>query len=540
MKGSSPRGGLERVLYSGAGAALLAGCLVVLNLLAGLAVVRLDFSQGRAYSLSSASKSLLGRLEDPLYVRVYFSKTLPTQFAASRDYASSLLKEYRQHSRGKLRLSFVDVETPEKKSDATREGITPVRFNIISRERYEVREALMGLVLQYQDRKEVIPFIQDTRTLEYDLSSRIKKLTASGRKTIGFVTAGGARGPDGLPEAVLRQLEPNYDTKVLDMKDLKPEEGLPAVDAALLLGPTQKLTPAELYRLDQFLLSGRPVAVGLDAKRADMRSFVAVPLETGAADWAAAHGVKPGRDLVLDLQNQKVQVSAQQGWIQITNVLDYPPFVLATSLAADHPLTRGLDSLSLPFPSPLELEPSSTTKAVALAQSSPASWIKKAWEKGPAVLNPFSTFEMEPGDKRGPFILAAAVEGRFTPAFPAPPPGVRLSSAASEGSSRLVVVGTSHFLDAQFPDPPSNRAFALNLVDWLVQDADLIAIRAKGVAYRHLRELPAGARAAVKYADIFCPPLLVVGAGLARWRRRRNWKRRGSREYGGRSAGEAS
>ncbi len=528
---SDPRDPRTRLLFSGLGAVLVAGCLVFANLLASYVPVRLDLSQGGAWSLSPASKNLLKRLEDPLYVRAYFSRTLPTQYAANRDYASNLLKEYRQRSGGKLRLEFVDVENPEKKNEALREGVVQVRFNTIERERYEAREALLGLVLQYEDKKEVVPFVQDVRSLEYDLTSRIKRLTARGRKSVGFLLAAGARGPDGLPEGVQRALAAHYDLKPVDPSSLKPEELLPPVDALVLLGPTERLKPADVYRLDQFLLSGRPVAVGLDVKRSDLRSFMAQPLDAGLFDWLGARGIRPARTFVLDLQNQKLQVQAQQGWIQIMNIIDYPPFPVATGLAQEHPITKGLDAVTLPFVAALEVAPAPGLKAVALAESSPASWLKASWEKGGAALNPFETFTPAPEDKRGPFTLAAAVEGDFKSAFPQAPEGLKPASPRPQGTSRLVVVGTSHFADAQFPGPAANQAFALNLIDWLAQDDDLISIRAKAAAFRPLRPLPVPAKTAIKYANMFSPPFLAVGFGLLRWRRRRRMKAEAPRKY---------
>ncbi len=45
---------------------------------------------------------------------------------------------------------------------------------------------------------------------------------------------------------------------------------------------------------------------------------------------------------------------------------------------------------------------------------------------------------------------------------------------------------------------------------------DLIGIRSRGVTDRPLREISAGAKSAVKFANIFAIPILVIVYGLIR------------------------
>jgi hypothetical protein len=62
----------------------------------------------------------------------------------------------------------------------------------------------------------------------------------------------------------------------------------------------------------------------------------------------------------------------------------------------------------------------------------------------------------------------------------------------------------------------------LNLVDWLVQESDLLSIRAKKIEPRALREVSEDARPWIKYANMLVPAFAVVLFGLIRWRGRRN------------------
>jgi len=54
----------------------------------------------------------------------------------------------------------------------------------------------------------------------------------------------------------------------------------------------------------------------------------------------------------------------------------------------------------------------------------------------------------------------------------------------------------------------------------MADDAGLITIRSKNITQPPLEQLEDGTRQLVKYANMLVPPLLVVGYGLLRWRRR--------------------
>lgn len=513
--------------FSAAGALLVLGILGAGNVLSRYAYLRLDFSEGRIYSLSPASRQLLARLEDPVYVTAYFSPALPPQYAAARDYLENLLKEYAAYSRGRLRYEFFAAADPEKfREAAIRAGIYPIRFNILEKERYEVREAFLGLEVKYLDKKEVLPFLQDTTGLEYDLTGRLKKMLRPRKKVLGLASGNGAMSVDDLPRAVRAKLEESYDTKPVDLVS-ESTDVLEGIDALAVLGPTQRLEDRALFRLDQALLGGKPVALALDVKRVDMRSFLGSPLDLGLDGWLRHEGLTLRKNLVLDMQNQKVSISAQQGWMQITNIVDYPAFVLATDLNAEHPVTKGLDSLVLPYAGAVEISTGPGMRVTPLARSSRRSWMRSEWDRQFARLSPFEAMGATPEDPKGPFLLAAALEGRFTSYFPEPPKTSTKTKTTepflkeAKAPGRLLVVGTSRFIHQDFPLPETNAAFFLNLADWLAQDPEMIEIRTKAVAFRPLREIAPEAKTAVRYANMFGGSLAVVALGLLRWRRRR-------------------
>jgi ABC-type uncharacterized transport system involved in gliding motility auxiliary subunit len=80
-------------------------------------------------------------------------------------------------------------------------------------------------------------------------------------------------------------------------------------------------------------------------------------------------------------------------------------------------------------------------------------------------------------------------------------------------------MGGHAFILDQFMSP-GNEALALNLLDWLVLDDALLAVRSRGLNAAPLEEVSDGARQAVKAANILGLPLAFVAFGLLRWRLR--------------------
>jgi ABC-type uncharacterized transport system involved in gliding motility auxiliary subunit len=90
-----------------------------------------------------------------------------------------------------------------------------------------------------------------------------------------------------------------------------------------------------------------------------------------------------------------------------------------------------------------------------------------------------------------------------------------------------VVVGSSDFAsDRYVRNSPENVVFVENAIDLLAQDEALIGIRSKNRAPPPLVFTSAATRSAVKYANIFGVPVLLVLAGVLRlWRRHQTTRR---------------
>jgi len=92
-------------------------------------------------------------------------------------------------------------------------------------------------------------------------------------------------------------------------------------------------------------------------------------------------------------------------------------------------------------------------------------------------------------------------------------------NSGEAGPARVIVSGGASFITDQF-FASGNEALLLNMVDWLLRDDALLAIRTRGLQAAPLAEVADSTRNAVKYTNILGVPFLAIAFGLARWRRR--------------------
>jgi ABC-type uncharacterized transport system involved in gliding motility auxiliary subunit len=91
-------------------------------------------------------------------------------------------------------------------------------------------------------------------------------------------------------------------------------------------------------------------------------------------------------------------------------------------------------------------------------------------------------------------------------------------------TGHLIVVGDSDFATDNYTGGGDNLNLALNLIDSLSLDDDLINIRSQGLSSRPIKELSEGEKSAIRYANVFAITMVVVGYGLLRYYLRRRKK----------------
>ena len=493
-------------LFSATGAVLVLGVLAAANALSQFFFARLDLSAGRAYSISPGTKAVLKSLKDNLVVKVYYTKDLPPPYGLNERYLRDLLAEYKRAGGSRVQVEFQDPEGNDRaKREAVGSGVSPVRLSVMARDKFELKEAFMGLALLYEGKLETIPVVQNPDDFEYDLTRRIKKLSDPTIRTVGFVAGHGEKGPgDPALRDIYRLVE-----QQMDALDVSLDKPLPAkIDALWIMGPDKPYKPHELERLKAWVNSGRSLGIALDRRSVELRTFTTAKQETGLEPLLAAWGGQIRDALVVDAQAERIQLQSQQGMFVMMNVIEYPFIPVATRFNPDHPATRGLDAVSLPFTHAVSFKDGAPLKFTSLLDSSAQSWLFTDLK-----VSPYDPLKGVENLERGPFSLAGVLEGDFSKVAPTTFTARMGDAPGLTGPGRVVLLGTSRLIHPGLTIKPSNISMMLNLLEWSLQDLALLSIRSKGLTYRYLRPLPDAGRLAVKYGLILVPPfgLLVIG-----------------------------
>ena len=168
--------------------AVILTAVIFVNLIGRNWFLRFDLTDNKMYSLSSSSKSVVQKIDDLFTIKVYFSADLPAQYSNNKRYLQDILEEYTAYSSGNLRFEFYSPENEEQiAEDAQKYGIQPVQLQVIENDKVEIKKVYMGLVLLYEDKREVIPVIQTSTGLEYDITTKIKSMVQNQKSTIGII-----------------------------------------------------------------------------------------------------------------------------------------------------------------------------------------------------------------------------------------------------------------------------------------------------------------------------------------------------------------
>ncbi len=328
------------------------------------------------------------------------------------------------------------------------------------------------------------------------------------------------------------------------------------IDVLVLVAP-QMLSDRAQFSIDQYLMRGGSLIVAASnfSLAPDMLSGLTSlqPIFSGMAEMLEHYGIQVGQELVLDLQNSPFPVSVPRTIDNMTineyRALDYPFFVdiRSDAMAEGNPALANLTAVTLNYVSPVTLVEETNTDRVAqtLMYSSADSWLAEDINIQPDFEQYAEFgFPVPPETERGSHPLAVTVQGQFTSYFVDKPNPWTVSEngdeTATEAQSefnvietspddtRLVVVGSAEFLDDMILDLmgllvqdqiDSNLLFLQNLVDWSLEDVELLSIRARGNTIRVLKPLERQEQVSLEILNYVLALLaLVIVAGVWRWR----------------------
>ena len=480
---------------------LVAAIAVVANVLSQKLFIRLDFTEGKQYTLSKATKDILRNLDKPVTITAYFSeKNLPPEMNRIREEFRQLLVEYRNFSGNLIDYEFIDPnQSPEKEQEALQNGIRPVVISVREKDQSRQQKAFLGAVLRMGDKQEVLPVVVTGEGMEYALTTLIKKMAVTNKPSIGFIQGHGE--PTLQDQNQVQQaLSILYTVMPVNLDD---EVDLKQFKTLVLAAPTDSIPAAHLAKLDEYLAGGGNLLVAINRVDGDLQAQSCVVVNTGLESWLESKGILVRPSFVIDNVSGSITVQQQQGFFIVNTQVPFPFLPLVRNFA-DHPITKGLEQVLFPFVSPVEFKGSQGQFTPLLTSSAKAGEVP-----APTYFDVFNKKWTSADFPKSNITLGALITDL-------------------PGGGRMVVFGDGDFQvtgqgAAQNPD---NVNLFVNAVDYLSDDTGLVELRTKGIASRpiadeYLGDDAAGKRNFIKLLNFGLPILLVILYGVMRHQRRR-------------------
>lgn len=162
-----------------------------------------------------------------------------------------------------------------------------------------------------------------------------------------------------------------------------------------------------------------------------------------------------------------------------------------------HPITHNFDYITVfPFARQIIANENQEWGSVSLVEVAQSGWVESGKLQGDI------TFD-QTHDVAGPVSVAVA-----------------LNRTLQEREQRIVVIGSGHFLANTYLGNGSNLDFGINLINWLAEDEDLIAIQPRATLDSSLA-FSQSALTVIAVGFLIVLPLAFLVSGVVVWRRRR-------------------
>jgi len=445
------------VAYATAYILIVVAVVVVANVLADRYNKSYDATSNKRYSLSEQTAKIVKGVKQEATI-TYFQQS--TQFREGRD----LLDEYKNLS-PKVHVEYVD---PDKDPQVARAagirnlGTAVVQIGVKKEEAKSItEEGITGAFIRdLKNTTRTVCFVQGSGEHQLDDSDR-----------------------EGLSRFKDMLAKDDYETKSVDL--LTKAEVPSDCTTLVVAGPTRNYEQPEVDAIKKYVEDGGRALFMLDPPLKLGQSEIADndALTNLLQNW----GVTVQKNLILDL-NPIGQIAGLGPQVAlVTNYGTQPIVSEMKGEATGFPLSRGLEIKNTDKTSVEKMFDSSSTSLATGNLSSPKVNVE------------------DPRNTKGPLTLAAA--GTYT-------------TGKENSQGRFVVVGSSTWAANRFISFNGNGDLALNTINWLASDEDLISIRPKPQDDRRITMTGAQMNWVTITSQFLLPAIVVIG-GIAVW-----WKRR--------------
>jgi len=544
---------------------VLALILFGINLLASVFHSRIDLTKEKRYTLSKATKELLGNLDEKVRIDVFFKGNYPAGFKKIVNSVQEFLQETREYAHGNITVRYTDpLKDLANDSSAGRfgdsmdyfYGLRPYTIQAPSKvgDELNIKQVLPGAVIHYKDtaigvnlfkgirnygtdQEQLAALYNDVEaTLEYKFASAIQKITSTSKPVIGYTLGNGEAFGYNVNDAYLT-LRTNYNT---DTFNLQKEPYIPSsINALVILKPTIPFTDQDKLKIDQYVMRGGKVFWMIDNMYDEFDSlfkshgFIAFDRGLNLEDILFRYGVRLNENLLQDLQCDKLgQIDPNT---QQTRLVDWPFFPILNG--TNNPISKNLDGVRAMFPNTLDTVKAEGIRKTFLLRSSANARVLTA----PAKID-FEFFQIAPDIKEFTVhdtTAAALLEGKFRSLYSGRIPKSFIDSMNAyhvpvkdicDSATKMIVVADGdiamNLISQQYGPMPmgynfytnytySNKEFFTNCLEYLVNPSGILETRAKDFTLRVLDlKKVKEQKTTWQFINIALPVLIIILFGI--------------------------
>lgn len=485
--------------------------LIAINVINQSFYQRFDLTEDQRYTLSETTKTILSKVDKPLFITVYLEGDFPSEF--KRLQVETL--QYLEELSAKNSNIIINFENPdEQREDLIKRGMMPSQLTV--EEDGKLSEAIIfpWAEINFGDQTKTISLLPTAivasqeeqlqkaiENLEYSFSNAISSVTQKEQKTIAFLSGNGQLA-DIYLISFLSKVSKKYKLAkfTLDSVVKNPQKTLQelnAFDLAIIAKPTQKFTTEEKFTLDQFIANGGKTLWMIDNVQADQDSLMATgkmlayPRDLDLTDLLFSYGIRINTTLIKDLYAAKIALATGKvgNQTQFQN-LDwfYHPLVSGNP---NNAITKNIAPVRLQFANQIDTL-KNNIKKTPLLMSSPLT--QKIGTPTIIELQSIADEPLEQEYVSGNQLFAVLLEGNFKSAYKNRIKPFETSLFKENASNNKMIVisdgdiaknqvlkgkPTDLSRDKWTNEEFGNKDFLLNSVDYLLDDTGLIELRNK-------------------------------------------------------------
>jgi ABC-2 type transport system permease protein len=494
---------------------------VAVNYIAHSFYSRLDITKDKRYTLSEATKKSISATENNVYIDVYLTGQMPSEFKRLETEVKILLEEFSEINNDII-INFVNVKedninVDQISSQMLEFGMPPLKVD--SKENGKVIQETIfpWAVINYNKKYEKVPLLITTTNdpanrinnsvehLEYAFANAFKNLTIKKNKKIGYLI-GNKELESKHVYSFLQTLESSYyiipfDLDSVNTKPIKTLKDLQELDLIIAAKPQETFTEKQKYALDQYTVNGGKSLWLIDNVHAELDSIsqkgetLAFRRNLNLTDLFFQYGFRIEPVIVKDMYSANI-ISLNENNQPNQVPWFYNPVVIPKT---KHPILNNINPVRFEFANTISLvKQGINIKKTPLLQSSNYSTSSGV----PKIISikEIKLFQQENILKslnKKELNLAALLEGKFTSAYKNRVKPFQYSTHKDENKdAKMVIIADGDVIKNKFskgkPLPLNfdrnnpnrqfgNNEFLLNTVNYLLDDTGLINVRNKEV-----------------------------------------------------------